>query len=87
MDGIIANLKQEKKKQLSELETELLDLQSKLEVDRKESEADMGKLRKQIKDLKGQNANHESNISYLDVSMSEMNADIHDKQGLIADLS
>ena len=58
---------------------QLLDLQSKLEVERKERDVDLEMLRLQIKELKGQNANHESNISYLDVSISEMNANIQDK--------
>jgi chromosome segregation ATPase len=91
MDTIIANLKQEQKQQLAELEVQLRDLQSKLEVERnnmlKERDADLAMHKQQIKELQGRNANHESSISYLDVSISEMNANIQDKNGLIEDLT
>ena len=66
---------------------QLRDLQSKLEVERKERDAELATYKQQIKELQGQNANHASNISYLDVSVSEMNADIQDKNGLIEDLT
>ena len=87
MDIIIANLKQEQKQQLSELEVQLRDLQRKLEVERKEKDAELEMHQQQIKELHGRNANHESNISYFDVSISEMNANIQDKNGLIEDLT
>jgi hypothetical protein len=66
---------------------QLRDLQSKLEVERKEKDAELAMHQQQIKELHGQNANHESNISYFDVSISEMNANIQDKNGLIEDLT
>lgn len=66
---------------------QLLDLQSKLEVERKERDAELATYKQQIKELQGQNANHASNISYLDVSVSEMNANIQDKNGLIEELT
>jgi hypothetical protein len=72
---------------LAELEMQLRDLQSKLEVERKEKNAELEMRQQQIKELQGRNANHESNISYFDVSISEMNANIQDKTGLIEDLT
>ena len=70
---------------------QLRDLQSKLEVERnnmlKERDADLAMHKQQIQELQGRNTNHESSISYLDVSISEMNANIQDKNGLIEDLT